>query len=49
MKKIIFTLTLFVVTNFVMAQDAFKADVEKVIEMSGANTSMDAVKNKYSE
>ena len=46
MKKIIFTLTLFVVTNFVMAQDAFKADVVKAIEMSGANTSIDAVKKQ---
>jgi uncharacterized protein len=46
MKKVVFTLTLFVVTNFVMAQDAFKADVVKAIEMSGANTSMDAVKKQ---
>jgi hypothetical protein len=46
MKKIIFTLTLFVAANFAIAQDAFKSDVVKVIEMSGANTSMDAVKKQ---
>ena len=40
------TFAFFVVTNFAIAQDAFKADVEKVIEMSGANTTMDAVKKQ---
>lgn len=46
MKKIMLTFAFFVVTNFAIAQDAFKADVEKVIEMSGANTTMDAVKKQ---
>ena len=46
MKKIILTFAFFVAANFAIAQDAFKADVEKVIEMSGANTSMDAVKKQ---
>ena len=32
MKKVVFTLTLFVVTNFVMAQDAFKANVVKLLK-----------------
>ncbi|MCU0349344.1 MAG: DUF2059 domain-containing protein [Flavobacterium sp.] len=46
MKKMILTFAFFVATNFVMAQDAFKADVVKAIEMSGANSSMDAVKKQ---
>ena len=46
MKKMILTIAFFVATNFVMAQDAFKADVVKAIEMSGANSSMDAVKKQ---
>ncbi len=46
MKKIILTFAFFVAANFAIAQDAFKADVVKVIEMSGANTSMDAVKKQ---
>jgi hypothetical protein len=46
MKKIILTFAFFVAANFAIAQDAFKTDVVKVIEMSGANTSMDAVKKQ---
>ena len=46
MKKMILTFAFFVATNFVMAQDAFKADVVKAIELSGANSSMDAVKKQ---
>lgn len=46
MKKIVLTFAFFVATNFAIAQDAFKADVVKAIEMSGANTSIDAVKKQ---
>lgn len=46
MKKIILTFAFFVAANFAIAQDVFKTDVVKVIEMSGANTSMDAVKKQ---
>jgi hypothetical protein len=46
MKRIILTFALFVMTQFAMAQDAFKTDVLKVIEMSGAAGPMESVKDQ---
>jgi len=46
MGKIILTFALLTATQFVVAQDAFKADVLKVIENSGAAGPMETVKEQ---
>jgi len=47
MKKIILALAFVLTTQFVAAQDAaFKADVMKVIKMSGATAQMDSAKKQ---
>lgn len=46
MKKLFITVALFLVANFAMAQDAFKADVERVIQVSGAAAPMQMAKEQ---
>ncbi len=46
MKKLFITTAFFFIANFAMAQDAFKADVLKVIQQSGAAGPMQAAKEQ---
>ena len=46
MKKIFITTAFFFIANFAMAQDAFKADVLKVIQQSGAAAPMQMAKEQ---
>lgn len=46
MKKLFITTAFFLIANFAMAQDAFKADVLKVIQQSGAAGPMQAAKEQ---
>lgn len=46
MKKLLFVFAFALASQFGFSQEDFKADVKKVIEMSGANASMDAAKGQ---
>lgn len=47
MKKLLFAVTFLFVANFAMAQDAaFKTDVQKLIQLAGANSQMDIAKKQ---
>lgn len=47
MKKIFITAVFFLVANIGMAQDAaFKADVQKLLQLSGANSQMELAKKQ---
>ncbi len=49
MKKLLITAAFFFVANLTMAQDAFKADVLKVIQQSGAAAPMQMAKEQVME
>ena len=49
MKKLFITTAFFFIANFAMAQDAFKADVLKVIQQSGAAAPMQMAKEQVME
>ncbi|WP_396177390.1 DUF2059 domain-containing protein [Flavobacterium sp.] len=49
MKKLIITSAFFFIAHFAMAQDAFKADVLKVIQQSGAAAPMQMAKEQVME
>jgi len=49
MKKLVLTVAFFLVANFAIAQDAFKTDVLKVIQQSGAAAPMQMAKEQVME
>lgn len=46
MKKIFITIALVLVAHFAVAQDAFKADVRRMLEMSGSTVQADIAKKQ---
>ncbi|NBL65481.1 DUF2059 domain-containing protein [Flavobacterium sp. NST-5] len=46
MKKVILTFALIVVSQLSFAQDAFKADIKKYLELSGSNSQIEVAKKQ---